>query len=1105
MTIELGGFQGLFFLGLPLRLSGTVLLVLDLLLLLGLVLAGRRGRPSAARLARSWGAATFLILAVAAPVLSQVFLIRATGVGAAPVPGLPAEMRGPAASLFGALPWMLAGGLLGVPQAALVGLLAGLARGGWETFSLLTPLNTALVAAVVARMLRQNFREWPGRLARHPLGSGLAAGLLLGPLRWMELFAHTPGTTYDAFGSTLSRLGPTLATAWIEVLIAGLLCETARSAFSLDWYRPARLVTGPYNTSLSARLLSIFVTLGLAAGAFLVSADWVLARAFARQLTETQMMRSAVQAGESIPFFIQTGRSLMGGLAQSVAPGLAAGQLAQTDLEAPLRSIPFFRRLAVFDGSGAPLAVLPALAVGAEALPIELEDGLTAAGQGIPEEVVLLPEGARRQTELVFLWPVLGESGAQPVGVAAGWVELAANPMFQPSLNLLGSMTPSEGFLVDAQGMILAHPDRTQVGRQFSAPVDPVEVPYADSAPDGTPRLAYVHTIEGYPWRVVVTTPLRVVDMLAVRIALQLAAILGAVGLVLVVFVHFGSRRLTRPLRQMAGLAEAMARGTLGQPVRVSGDDEIGRLATSFERMRLGLKARLEELDLLLNASQRTASSFELEQVLPPILDGIQQLTGADLVRLTILPVPGAPPTQAEAYQAGSSTADWSVLDPQILELCRQRGKFMLVNPARARAILDIKTLQAPVEALLALPMTSKDGFVGAFWLAHHAPHSFAHDEINLLSILAGQLGVAVANARLYQRAEQERLRLSAILAATPEGVIVTDGMGRVSLANPASEVVLRGRPEEALGKAAAEWVSAPEVAELLAGSGEEIRTAEIEVPGGRVLYAAAADIESAGAGAAGRVCVLGDITHYKKLDKLKSDFVSTVSHDLRAPLTLMRGYGTMLTMVGELTDKQQEFVRKILGSVDHMAHLVDNLLDLGRIEAGIGLNLESVHIDEVIGEVVDSFRPHAANKQIVLEADLPDGLTPIEADPTLLRQAIANLVDNALKYTPQGGRVSVRARQHDGRQVVSVQDSGLGIAPADQVRLFEKFFRARRKEALREKGSGLGLAIVKSIAEQHGGRVSVESRLGVGSTFTLDLPVKAEPVGEVSLDRAIP
>jgi signal transduction histidine kinase len=299
--------------------------------------------------------------------------------------------------------------------------------------------------------------------------------------------------------------------------------------------------------------------------------------------------------------------------------------------------------------------------------------------------------------------------------------------------------------------------------------------------------------------------------------------------------------------------------------------------------------------------------------------------------------------------------------------------------------------------------------------------------------------------------------------------------------------------------------VSAAEVAELLAATGEEVRTAEIEVSGGRVLYAAAADIARAGAGAAGRVCVLGDITHYKKLDKLKSEFVSTVSHDLRAPLTLMRGYGTMLTMVGELTDKQEEFVGKILGSVDRMAHLVDNLLDLGRIEAGIGLNLESVDIGSVIGEVVESFRPHATNKQIALETELSEAMGPVEADPTLLRQAIANLVDNALKYTPQGGRVSVRARQQDGRQVVSVQDSGQGIAPADQVRLFEKFFRARRKEAQREKGSGLGLAIVKSIAEQHGGRVSVESRLGVGSTFTLDLPLKATVTGEVALDKAIP
>jgi signal transduction histidine kinase len=173
------------------------------------------------------------------------------------------------------------------------------------------------------------------------------------------------------------------------------------------------------------------------------------------------------------------------------------------------------------------------------------------------------------------------------------------------------------------------------------------------------------------------------------------------------------------------------------------------------------------------------------------------------------------------------------------------------------------------------------------------------------------------------------------------------------------------------------------------------------------------------------------------------------------------------------------------------MTQLVDNLLDLGRIEAGVGLNLEAVNVDSVVQDVTGAYQAQAANKRISLASDVAGGMRPIEADLTLLRQAVANLVDNAIKYTQAGGRVTLRARQHDGRQIISVEDSGVGIAPTDQARLFEKFYRARRSETLREKGSGLGLAIVKSVVEQHGGRVTVESRLGVGSTFTLELPAR--------------
>jgi signal transduction histidine kinase len=284
--------------------------------------------------------------------------------------------------------------------------------------------------------------------------------------------------------------------------------------------------------------------------------------------------------------------------------------------------------------------------------------------------------------------------------------------------------------------------------------------------------------------------------------------------------------------------------------------------------------------------------------------------------------------------------------------------------------------------------------------------------------------------------------------------------------------------------------VTSPEVLELLQ-PGSERRTADVAVGSGRALFATATDIRPGGEDQAGRVCVLWDITHFKKVDMLKSEFVSTVSHDLRAPLTLMRGYATMLSMVGAMNEQQKDFVRKIHESIEAMTQLVDNLLDLGRIEAGVGLNLEAVNIESVLQDVAGAYQAQAANKRISLLADIPGGMRPIEADLTLLRQAVANLVDNAIKYTQPGGRVTLHARQHDGRQVISIEDSGVGIAPTDQARLFEKFYRARRSETLREKGSGLGLAIVKSVAEQHGGRVTVESRLGVGSTFTLELPAR--------------
>ncbi|MBL8058539.1 MAG: HAMP domain-containing histidine kinase, partial [Anaerolineales bacterium] len=268
----------------------------------------------------------------------------------------------------------------------------------------------------------------------------------------------------------------------------------------------------------------------------------------------------------------------------------------------------------------------------------------------------------------------------------------------------------------------------------------------------------------------------------------------------------------------------------------------------------------------------------------------------------------------------------------------------------------------------------------------------------------------------------------------------------------------------------------------------------EFQSPAGRTLYASVSPIISGDGATLGRVCILRDVTHFKELDMMKSEFVATVSHDLRAPLTFMRGYATMLPMVGALTDKQREFADKIVIGIEQMTKLIDDLLDLGRVEAGVGLAKEPCQLDEIVHGLVDTLSPVAANKGLTLQTDIPRDLPLLSGDPTLLRQAVTNLVDNAIKYTPTGGQVRIQMLADNGVIRVAVSDSGVGIALADQAHLFEKFFRVKQRGSTQVKGSGLGLAIVKSIVERHGGRVWMESKLGQGSTFYMEIPREAAP-----------
>jgi signal transduction histidine kinase len=231
-----------------------------------------------------------------------------------------------------------------------------------------------------------------------------------------------------------------------------------------------------------------------------------------------------------------------------------------------------------------------------------------------------------------------------------------------------------------------------------------------------------------------------------------------------------------------------------------------------------------------------------------------------------------------------------------------------------------------------------------------------------------------------------------------------------------------------------------------------------------------------------------------KELDRTKSHFVAHVSHELRTPLTAIKGAVDLMLreMAGPLTDKQIHYLTRVRANTQHLAGLINDLLDLSKIESGkIEVKSRRVSLGGVVHEVVEALRPVAAEKVIALETTLHEPSILVWADRDKINQVLMNLIGNAIKFTPVHGRVTVSALRNGGESVqVSVSDNGPGVAPHDREKIFAKFYRVAEVNGENSKGTGLGLAIAKALVELHGGKIWVESEEGRGSTFSFTLPV---------------
>ena len=398
----------------------------------------------------------------------------------------------------------------------------------------------------------------------------------------------------------------------------------------------------------------------------------------------------------------------------------------------------------------------------------------------------------------------------------------------------------------------------------------------------------------------------------------------------------------------------------------------------------------------------------------------------------------------------------------------------------------------AGYSAYLGVPLVGPEGApAGVLAVYARRPRAWRAEEIEALQALAGNTSAALANAELYSRVSLEKERSVAILANIADGIVAVDRDGRVVLWNAAAEQITGVPQEEAIGH------TTVQVLQRDLESGDEAPAGQRLVSilrGGEEVWLSLSEAvmrDPLGA-VAGRIFAFRDISSDRMVEQVKSDFVAAVSHELRTPLTSIYGFAETLLRqdipFGE--EERRTFLGYIASESGRLTEIVDQLLNVARLDAGdLQVELGRIDVGSVVSEVVETVEGDDHR----FEIDLPEEPLAAEADPDKVRQVFNILVENALRYSPEGGKVTVGARRNADRVEVRVVDEGMGIPAAEREWIFRKFYRAESAARDGAAGTGLGLFIAKELVNAMGGRIWVDSTEGEGSSFAFDLPAAPE------------
>lgn len=509
------------------------------------------------------------------------------------------------------------------------------------------------------------------------------------------------------------------------------------------------------------------------------------------------------------------------------------------------------------------------------------------------------------------------------------------------------------------------------------------------------------------------------------------------------------------------------------------------RVLLEARRATANLQRKVDELETMTRLGHEINASLELDSVLTSIVDAAVQLTGAEEGSLLLLDE-----DTGELYMRASRNFQEEFVrtfriptQDTLAGSVIKSGEAMMLDESSP---MKIKTAYL-VHSLVYVPIAREGQIFGVLGVDNRQKSlPFGPRDVKLLSTIAEYAVTAIQNAQQHSETLLERNKLGTVLTSINDLVIVVDNEERLVLINDAAQAAFDLNGQDVVGELFENVFQNSQLINLVKQFDQwKYKWMEVALDGDRIYSVQISPIVDMGL-----VISMSDVTYLKRLDIIKTEFVNTVSHDLRSPLTAIMGYVDLIERTGTVTEMQRDFIRRVQVSVKNITNLVDDLLLLGRVESDADSMRENVFLDQLISFVSDQFVEEIKKHKHEFHYEHPTSFLPISANPTHIQHMIENLLDNAIKYTPQGGVITISTRVENDQAVMQIQDTGIGIPALDLPYIFDKFYRASNVDGSIT-GTGLGLAIVKAVVENHEGRIWVDSKLGQGSNFTIVFPLK--------------